>query len=108
MTRISDRVSGVGVAIRSEVIGLKYGQLVRCRSTLFHPNTATVAGIGTGTIAQLLLSGELKQPGVWAPEQALTTPMFEAAMQSRGIEIHQELLSNPLTHPTEVSFAALC
>ncbi|MBE9012669.1 saccharopine dehydrogenase NADP-binding domain-containing protein [Pseudanabaenaceae cyanobacterium LEGE 13415] len=108
LTRISDRFSGVGVAIRSEVIGVKHGQLVRCRSTLFHPNTAIAAGVGTGTIAQLLLSGELEQPGIWTPEQALTTPMFDAAMQSRGIEIHQELFSNPLAHPTEVSFAALC
>ncbi|MCU0548077.1 MAG: saccharopine dehydrogenase NADP-binding domain-containing protein [Leptolyngbya sp. Prado105] len=96
MTRFSDLLSGVGVAIRSEVIGLKYGQLVQCRSTLFHPNTARAAGVGTGTIAQLLLSGDLKQSGVWTPEQALTTPMFEAAMQSRGFEIHQQLYSTPI------------
>lgn len=108
MTRISDRFSGVGVAIHSEVIGWKYGQPVRCRSTLYHPNTAQAAGIGTGTIAQLLLSGALKCPGVWTPEQALTTPMFETAMQSRGIEIQQALFSNPLSHPSETSFAALC
>jgi saccharopine dehydrogenase-like NADP-dependent oxidoreductase len=108
MTRISDRFSGVGVAIRSEVMGRKYGQLVRCRSTLYHPNAAAAAGVGTGTIAQLLVCGELKQPGVWTPEQALTTPMFEAAMQSRGIEIDQALWSNPLSHPTEVSSTALC
>lgn len=107
MTQISDRFSGVGVAIHSEVMGLKYGQPVRCCSTLFHPNTAEAAGIGTGTIVQLLLAGELKRSGVWTPEQALTTPMFEAAMQSRGLEIERQLYSNPLLYPSEVSYAAI-
>lgn len=107
MTQSSDRFSGVGVAIHSEVTGLKHGQPVWCHSTLFHPNTAEAAGIGSGTIAQLLLAGELKQPGVWTPEQILTTPMFEAAMQSRGIEIDQQLDSSPLLHPSEVPYAAI-
>jgi saccharopine dehydrogenase-like NADP-dependent oxidoreductase len=107
MTRISDLFSGVGVAVRSEVIGLKYGQQVRCQSTLFHPNTAEAAGIGTGTIAQLLLTGELSKPGIWSPEQILPTSMFEAVMQSRGIEIEQQLQTNPLCHASEVSHAAI-
>ncbi|MDZ8053719.1 MAG: saccharopine dehydrogenase family protein [Aulosira sp. ZfuVER01] len=105
MTQISDRFSGVGVAIRSEVLGMKYGQLVRCCSTLHHPNTAEVAGRGTGAIAQLLLSGELRKPGVWTPEQVLSTPMFEKVMSDRDLEIHQQLLPNSIDRSFETSTA---
>jgi saccharopine dehydrogenase-like NADP-dependent oxidoreductase len=103
MTRMSDQLSGVGVAIRSEVLGIRYGQLVRCCSTLYHPNTAEAAGMGTGAIAQLLLSGELRKPGIWTPEQALSTPMFEKAMSDRKIEIHQQLLPHSICHFLETS-----
>ncbi|MCY6492289.1 saccharopine dehydrogenase family protein [Leptolyngbya sp. GGD] len=107
ITRISDRFGGTEVAIRSEVTGFKYGQRVRCVSTLVHPNTADAAGIGTGTIAELLLSGELKKPGVWAPEQAISTPMFEAAMQSRGVDIQQQFVPNADSHFSKVPSAVI-
>lgn len=107
MTQISDRFGGTEVAIRSEVTGFKYGQRVRCVSTLVHPNTADAAGIGTGTIAELLLSGELKKPGVWAPEQAISTPMFEAAMQSRGVDIQQQFVPNADSHFSKVPSAVI-
>ncbi len=104
MTRISNLWSGVGVAIRSDVIGVKYGQTARCHSTLFHPNAAVAAGIGTGTIAELILSGELRKPGVWAPEQAIPTQLFEAAMQHRGVEIQQQLISDSILHGSQKPF----
>jgi saccharopine dehydrogenase-like NADP-dependent oxidoreductase len=94
MTDVSDRISGIGVAIRSEVTGEKDGQPMRCISTLTHSDTAVAAGIGTGTIAELILSGELKKPGVWAIEQALPTELFDRAMQNRGIEIQQQLVES--------------
>ena len=100
MTDVSDRLSGIGVAIRSEVTGEKNGQAVRCISTLTHSDTAVAAGIGAGTIAELILSGELKKPGVWAIEQALSTELFDRAMQSRGIEIQQQLIDS--TDPLEL------
>lgn len=99
MTQISDRFSGIDVVIRSEVTGLKHGQRVSCVSTLVHPNTACAAGIGTGTIAELLLCGALRKPGVWSPEQAVSTSLFEAAMHSRGVEIEQQLSPYPICHP---------
>ncbi|MEO8892609.1 MAG: saccharopine dehydrogenase NADP-binding domain-containing protein [Coleofasciculaceae cyanobacterium] len=105
MTRISNHFSGIEVAIRSEVTGLKHGQSARCISTMLHPNTACAAGIGTGTIAELLLSGALKKPGVWTPEQAVSTLMFETAMQSRGIEIQQQLLPNSTGDLSQVPLA---
>lgn len=92
MTRVTDRFSGIGVAIRSDVSGYKDGRPTRCLSTLVHENTAIAAGGGTGSVAQLLLSGALKKPGVWAIEEALSTDLFEQTMQSRGIQIQHQLL----------------
>jgi saccharopine dehydrogenase-like NADP-dependent oxidoreductase len=90
MTSVTDRFSGIGVGIRSEVLGQKNGQPHKAISTLVHPNTAIVAGAGTGSIAELLLSGQLQKPGVYPVEQALSTHLFEQMMQSRNITIHQE------------------
>ena len=89
MTDVTNRFSGIGVAIRSEVTGRKQGQFASYCSTLVHQNTAIACGIGTGSIAQLLLAGKLKKPGVWPVEQALPTNLFTEIMQSRGIKIHQ-------------------
>ena len=75
-----------------KLLGKKKVNQLRCISTLTHPDTAVVGGMGTGTIAELILSGELKKPGVWAIEQALSTELFDRAMQSRGIEIQQQLM----------------
>lgn len=90
MTGVTDRYSGIGVAIRSEVTGEKNGRPARSSSTLVHPNTAIAAGHGTGSVAELLLSGQLSKPGVWAIEEALPTDLFEQTMQSRGIQIQQQ------------------
>ncbi len=92
MTDFTDRFSGIGVAIRSEVSGEKDGQSASYCSTLVHENTAIAAGIGTGTIAQLMLDGKINKPGVWVVEQALPTHLFEQAMSNRGLEIHGEWL----------------
>lgn len=89
MTDVTNRFSGIGVAVRSEITGQKNGQKAIYCSTLVHENTAVAAGYGTGSIAQLLLEGLLKKPGVWTVEQALTTDLWEQAMQSRGLTIHQ-------------------
>lgn len=92
MTDVTNRFSGIGVAIRSEVTGRKDGQPAAYCSTLVHDNTAIASGCGTGSIAQLLIDGKLKKPGVWTVEEALPTDLFEQAMQSRGIKIHQTWL----------------
>ncbi|MFQ4143139.1 saccharopine dehydrogenase family protein [Chlorogloeopsis sp. ULAP02] len=89
MTDVSDRFTGIGVAVRSEVTGQKDGKKFAYCSTLVHKNTAAAAGCGTGTIGQLLLEGKLKKPGVWPVEEALSTDLFAEAMQSRGIKIQQ-------------------
>ncbi|MGA7937974.1 MAG: saccharopine dehydrogenase NADP-binding domain-containing protein [Kovacikia sp.] len=91
MTDVTDHLSGIGVAIRSEVTGKKEGKAARSLSNLVHPNTAIAAGYGTGSVAQLLLSGQLKKPGVWAIEEALPTDLFKQTMQERDIQIQSHL-----------------
>jgi len=97
MTSVSDRFSGIGVAIRSEVTGHKDGEFASVCSTLVHENTAVSAGAGTGSIAELMLMGKLNKPGVWPVEQALSTELFEQTMQSRGIKIHFETTTKSLS-----------
>ena len=92
MTNVTDRLSGIGVAIRSEVTGIKDGKTKVYCSTLAHENTAVASGYGTGSIAQLLLEGKLNKPGVYTVEEALSTDLFEEAMQSRGIDINKQWL----------------
>lgn len=92
MTAISDRFTGIGVAIRSEITGYKDGQAACYCSTLVHENTAVASGCGTGSLAQSILDGKLQKPGVWPVEQALPTDMFELMMQSREIKINREWL----------------
>jgi saccharopine dehydrogenase-like NADP-dependent oxidoreductase len=90
MTAVTDRLSGIGVAIRSQVKGYKAGNPTTVCSTLVHENTAVAAGAGTGSLAELIFKGQFKKPGVWPVEQALSTELFEQTMQSRGINIHFE------------------
>ena len=92
MTAVSNNFSGVGVAVRSQVTGLKDGQPAQVCSIALHENAAVATGIGTGSIAQLILEGKLTKPGVWSVEQALSTELFEGAMQSRNLNIEQVLL----------------
>jgi saccharopine dehydrogenase-like NADP-dependent oxidoreductase len=87
MTNVTDKFSGIGVAIRSETTGVKKGKPAKFCSTLVHDNTAVIAGIGTGTIAQLLLEGRLHKPGIWSVEQALSTSLFEEVMARRSVAI---------------------
>ncbi len=90
MTSVSDKFTGIGVAMRSEVRGQKQGQPACHLATFAHEKTAIAAGHGTGSIAQFLLSGELQKPGVWSIEQALPTVLFERAMHERGLVIQQQ------------------
>ncbi|MGF1482337.1 MAG: saccharopine dehydrogenase family protein [Cyanophyceae cyanobacterium] len=91
MTAFTDRFSGIGVAMRAEIIGAKGGQETRFCSTMVHENTAVAAGYGTGSVAQLMLAGKLSKPGIWPVEQALPTALFEETMNSRGVRIEGQL-----------------
>ena len=87
MTSVTDRFSGIGVAMRAEIIGEKEGKKTDYCATMVHENTAAAAATGTGSIAQLLLAGKLNQPGIYPVEQALPTDLFIEAMNNRNIMI---------------------
>ncbi len=93
MTKVTDRFSGIGVAMRAEIVGEKEGKSQTYRATMVHNNTAIAAGAGTGAIAQLILAGKLNQPGIYPVEQALSTPLFIETMASRNIEISGDYTS---------------
>jgi saccharopine dehydrogenase-like NADP-dependent oxidoreductase len=91
MTQLSDRWSGIGVAIRSEVKGLRGGVPTTVCSTVVHPNTAIAAGAGAGMMAAELLKKSYPT-GVFPIERCLETPEFQCAMQQRNIDIRQTIL----------------
>lgn len=92
MTDVTNQFTGIGVAVRSEITGIKNGETAIFCSNLVHENTAVISGHGTGSIAQLLLEGKLKHPGVTPVEEALPTDLFIESMQSRGIKIQHDWL----------------
>ncbi|MDJ0735065.1 MAG: saccharopine dehydrogenase NADP-binding domain-containing protein [Nostocaceae cyanobacterium] len=87
MTDVTDNFSGIGVAVRSQVTGIKDGEKKVYCATLVHENTAVSAGCGTGSIAQLILEERLKHLGVAPVESALPTDLFVETMDNRGIKI---------------------
>jgi saccharopine dehydrogenase-like NADP-dependent oxidoreductase len=99
MTAVSDRFTGIGVAIQAKVSGCKQGKPVSHISSLTHTNTAVAAGIGTGSIAEALLTGELDAPGVWSVEQAVPTALFLRTLQNRGQTLQLELESGAESTP---------
>lgn len=93
MTQLTDKLTGIGVAICARVEGKKDEKIAQYSSRLVLENTAIAAGAGTGSIAELMLRGQLNKPGVHPVERVLPTPLFEAAMHSRGIRIQSKLIS---------------
>ncbi|ESA36450.1 saccharopine dehydrogenase [Leptolyngbya sp. Heron Island J] len=91
MTQVTDRFSGTGIAMRLAIDGQQRGQAARYLATATHPDTAAAAGYGTGSMAQLVLSGQLSRPGVWSVEQALPTSLFEKTLAARGLVINNTI-----------------
>jgi saccharopine dehydrogenase-like NADP-dependent oxidoreductase len=89
MTAVTNRWSGIGIGMNAKVVGVKDGHPATYSSLFVHDSTAKAIGSGTGSLAEQVLDGKIQKPGVWPVEQALSTPLFEEAMQSRGIKIQQ-------------------
>ncbi|MEO1093902.1 MAG: saccharopine dehydrogenase NADP-binding domain-containing protein [Cyanobacteria bacterium J06638_28] len=87
MTTVSDRFSGIGLAMQAAITGMHQRSPTQYTATFVHPDTAAAAGMGTGSIAQVLLSGELYRPGVWPVEQAMPTNLFQVTSQQRGLTV---------------------
>ncbi|PZD73796.1 Lysine 6-dehydrogenase [Acaryochloris thomasi RCC1774] len=92
-TEFSDRFTGTGVAMRSEVKGLKDGKPTTACSTLVVDDTAIAAGYGTGSIAQLILSGQFSKPGVWPVEASFPTDLCQSMLKLRGVNIEQQIFN---------------
>jgi saccharopine dehydrogenase-like NADP-dependent oxidoreductase len=90
MTKISDRFSGVGIAVKVEVSGVKAGKSMTAFSQFSHPNTAKACGMGTGMIAQSILTGQLQKPGVSTVETAFPTSLFHQGLALRSLEIYRD------------------
>ncbi len=93
LTHLTDRWSGTGVVVQALVTGHKTGKKRHFRSRVMYENTAKVAGMGCGSIAELILTNQLSQPGVWPVEQILPTSLFQQAMHQRNLKIQAEYLS---------------
>lgn len=93
MTQVSDRFTGVGLAMQAIAQGQAPGQTNGAEATyqvdFVHGHTAIAAGQGTGSIAADLLAGRLHRPGVWPVEQAVPTSLFLAALAQRGLRLVQ-------------------
>lgn len=89
MTEVSDRFTGIGIAMRVDLTGRRQARSVHYTATFVHADTATAAGMGTGSIAQALLAGSLSVPGVWPVEQALPTSLFQQTCQQRNLRINE-------------------
>lgn len=94
MARVTDLASGVGIAVVVDVTGWQGNEKKHYRLKFYHDHTAIAAGMGAGSVAQLLLNQDLIQPGVWSVEQAVTTPLFEMMMEKRGIKIETTVTGN--------------
>ena len=95
MTSVTDKFSGIGVAMRAEISGKHNNKEARYITTMTHNNTAIAAGAGTGSIAELILANKLSKPGIYPVEQALTTELFTQCMESRGLEINGNFYLHP-------------
>ncbi|MEB3827904.1 saccharopine dehydrogenase family protein [Phormidium sp. CCY1219] len=90
MTSITDNFSGTGVAVRAAVSGMKEGKPATFCSSTLHESAAVATGIGTGSIAEMMLDRKLDRPGVWPVEQALPTDLFKQIMASRNMKLYRE------------------
>jgi saccharopine dehydrogenase-like NADP-dependent oxidoreductase len=89
MTSMTDRFSGKGVAMRVDVMGQNNGKSAHYSATFEHDSAAIATGLGAGSISQLILAQQIKQPGVWPVEQVITTAFFEQMLRSRQLSVIQ-------------------
>lgn len=97
MTDVTDRFSGTGVAMRCDVKGQKTGHPHHYVSTFAHESAAVATGLGTGSIAELILTGKLDQPGVYPVEQVLPTHLFLETMQRRQLYVNTAVNETAVT-----------
>ncbi|OKH18785.1 saccharopine dehydrogenase family protein [[Limnothrix rosea] IAM M-220] len=95
MTQVSDRLTGVGVAMRAIVTGTKDGKSQKITIDFVHEHTAIAAGQGVGLIAELLLTDQLKKKGFYPVEQIIPSPLFLKLAKKRNMSITLNTQPNP-------------
>ena len=90
MTDFTDQFSGTGVAMRCDIRGKQGDQPAHYVSFFAHESAAVATGQGSGSVAELMLSGQLHKPGVYPVERALPTDQFLAVMESRQLTIQKD------------------
>ena len=90
MTDLTDAFSGTGVAMRCDIRGKQGDRPADYVSTFAHSSAAVATGLGSGSIAELLLAGQLQKPGVYPVEQALPTDLFRQVMATRNLTINED------------------
>ncbi|NJN72999.1 MAG: NAD-dependent epimerase/dehydratase family protein [Limnothrix sp. RL_2_0] len=93
MTQITDRFSGVGVAMQAMVTGKKGGKLTQVTVEMVHEHTAIAAGQGVGMVAELLLGDRISQKGLYPVEQIIPTDLFLEMATKRDIQISVKLMN---------------
>ena len=91
MTQVSDRLTGVGVAMRAIITGTKDNQPTKVTVDFVHENTAIVAGQGVGLIAELLLDQCITQEGLYPVEQIIPSDLFLELAEKRGLQVDIEV-----------------
>jgi len=91
MTEVTDRFSGIGIAMRVDIDGHRQGEPTQYTATFVHEDTAAAAGMGAGSVAQGMLSGALRRPGVWSVEQAVPTDYFQTMQARRGWQLQTQV-----------------
>ncbi|AFY37717.1 Saccharopine dehydrogenase [[Leptolyngbya] sp. PCC 7376] len=87
MTQVSDRLTGVGVAMRAIVTGVKDGKPTQVTIDMVHEHTAIAAGQGVGLVAELLLTQRLSKKGLYPVEQIIPSDLFLELATKRDIQI---------------------
>ena len=76
MTQISDRFSGIGLAMKATVTGIKNNQVYQSISAFYCDDTAYCAGQGAGMIAELILQQKIIKSGCLARGENPLNPTF--------------------------------
>lgn len=87
MTQVSDRLTGVGVAMQAIVTGKKDNQSTQVTVNFAHENTAIAAGQGVGLVAESLLTKQIDQKGLYPVEQIISSDLFAKLGAKRNLSI---------------------
>lgn len=97
MTQLTDLYTGLGVAMVAQVQGQRQGQPTTATVTFSHPQMIRTVGAGTGSLAQLILTGQWSKPGVWPVEQAIPSELFLKTLHQRQLPV--TVTCTPGLHP---------